>query len=177
MSISKIANNIKSVCNTFPPVHQWNPDLCEGQEFFINRDGDWFYNDSPIKNFKLTKLFSTVLRRDNDLYYLVTPHEKVPVKTAIAPYVITDFNFNNDYLELDTNFNYSFRIDETNSIKLIEFENTSIPLVHVRDNIEGFFNRSTYYNLINFALEKNNIIDNILHIKSGNKDYPVGKIA
>ena len=158
-------------------MHQWNPDLCEGQEFFINRDGDWFYNDSLIKNYKLTKLFSTVLRRDNDLYYLVTPHEKVPVKTAIAPYVITDFNFNNDYLELNTNFDYSFRIDEINSIKLIEFENTSIPLVHVRDNIEGFFNRSTYYNLINFALEKNNIINNILYIKSGSKDYPVGKIA
>lgn len=177
MSISKIANNIKPVGNSFPPVHQWNPDLCEGQEFFINRDGDWFYNDSLIKNYKLTKLFSTVLRRDNDLYYLVTPHEKVPVKTAIAPYVITDFNFNNNYLELNTNFDYSFRIDEINSIKLIEFENTSIPLVHVRDNIEGFFNRSTYYNLINFALEKNNIINNILYIKSGSKDYPVGKIA
>jgi len=177
MSISKIANNIKSIDKSFPPVHKWNPDLCEGQEFFINRNGDWFYNDSPIKNFKLTKLFSSVLRRDNDLYYLVTPTEKVPVKTAIAPYVITDFNFNNNFLELDTNFEYSFRIDKLNSIKLIEFENTLIPLVHVRDNIEGFFNRSTYYNLINFALEKNNIIDNVLYVKSGNNDYPVGKIA
>jgi hypothetical protein len=177
MSISKIANNIKSIDKSFPPVHKWNPDLCEGQEFFINRNGDWFYNDSPIKNFKLTKLFSSVLRRDNDLYYLVTPTEKVPVKTAIAPYVITDFNFNNNFLELDTNFEYSFRIDKLNSIKLIEFENTIIPLVHVRDNIEGFFNRSTYYNLINFALEKNNIIDNVLYVKSGNNDYPVGKIA
>ena len=50
MSISKIANNIKPVGNSFPPVHQWNPDLCEGQEFFINRDGDWFYdfNESNI---------------------------------------------------------------------------------------------------------------------------------
>lgn len=177
MSISKIANNIKSIDKSFPPVHKWNPDLCEGQEFFINRNGDWFYNDSPIKNFKLTKLFSSVLRRDNDLYYLVTPAEKVPVKTAIAPYVITDFNFNNNFLELDTNFEYSFRIDKLNSMKLIEFENTTIPLVHVRDNIEGFFNRSTYYNLINFALEKNNIIDNVLYVKSGNNDYPIGKIA
>ena len=46
-----------------------------------------------------------------------------------------------------------------------------------RDNIEGFFNRSTYYNLINFALEKNKIIDDILYISSDNKNYPVGKIA
>jgi hypothetical protein len=177
MSISKIANNIKSTGNTFPPVYKWNPDLCEGQEFFIDREGEWFYNNSPIKNYRLTKLFSTVLRKDYDSYYLVTPHEKVPVKTAIAPYVITDFNFKDEYLELVTNFEYSFLINEVNTIKLINFEDTLIPLVHVRDNIKGFFNRSTYYNLINLALEKNNIVDDILYINSGNKSYPVGKIA
>jgi hypothetical protein len=177
MSISKIANNIKSTGNTFPPFHKWNPDLCEGQEFFIDREGEWFYNNSPIKNYRLTKLFSTVLRKDYDSYYLVTPHEKVPVKTAIAPYVITDFNFKDEYLELVTNFEYSFLINEVNTIKLINFEDTLIPLVHVRDNIKGFFNRSTYYNLINLALEKNNIVDDILYINSGNKSYPVGKIA
>ena len=177
MSISKIANHIKPTSNSFPPVHKWNPDLCEGQEFFIDREGEWFYNNSPIKNYRLTKLFSTVLRKDDDSYYLVTPHEKVPLKTAIAPYVITDFNFNNESLELVTNFEYSFVINEINTIKLINFEDTLIPIVHVRDNIEGFFNRSTYYNLINFALENNNIIDDILYISSGNKNYPVGKIA
>ena len=90
-----------------------------------------------------------------------------------------DYNrdFNNESLELVTNFEYSFVINEINTIKLINFEDTLIPIVHVRDNIEGFFNRSTYYNLINFALENNNIIDDILYISSGNKNYPVGKIA
>jgi hypothetical protein len=177
MSISKIANHIQPTGNSFPPVHKWNPDLCKGQEFFIDREGEWFYNNSPIKNYRLTKLFSTVLRKDDDSYYLVTPHEKVSLKTAIAPYVITDFNFNNESLELITNFEYSFVVNEINTIKLINFEDTLIPIVHVRDNIEGFFNRSTYYNLINFALENNNIIDDTLYISSGNKNYPVGKIA
>ena len=90
---------------------------------------------------------------------------------------VSNFNFKDEYLELATNFEYSFVINEINSIRLINFEDSLIPLVHVRDNIEGFFNRSTYYNLINFALEKNNIIDDILYISSGNKNYPVGKIA
>ena len=68
----------------------------------------------------------------------------MPLKTAIAPYVITDFNFNNESLELVTNFEYSFVINEINTIKLINFEDTLIPIVHVRDNIEGFFNRSNF---------------------------------
>jgi hypothetical protein len=84
MSISKIANHIKPTGNSFPPVHKWNPDLCEGQEFFIDREGEWFYNNSPIKNYRLTKLFSTVLRKDDDSYYLVTPHEKVPLKNCYS---------------------------------------------------------------------------------------------
>ena len=50
MSISKITKDLQGQNESFPPVNDWNPDLCEGQEFFINREGDWFYNDEPIKN-------------------------------------------------------------------------------------------------------------------------------
>ena len=41
MSISKITKNLEGVTK-FPPVESWNPELCEGQEFFINREGDWY---------------------------------------------------------------------------------------------------------------------------------------
>ena len=54
--------------------------MCIGQEISINREGDWFYNKSIIKNKKLVNLFSTVLRKDEENYFLVTPTEKVPVK-------------------------------------------------------------------------------------------------
>ena len=88
MSISKIANNIKSDKSDFPPVHLWEPELCIGQEITINREGDWLFNNSPIKNTKLVKLFSSVLRNDNGSYFLVTPYEKVPVFSELAPYII-----------------------------------------------------------------------------------------
>ena len=68
MSISKIKKDLEGQ-KKFPPVDQWNPDLCEGQEFFIDREGDWFYNNSPIKNKKLINLFSTVIRKDDDNYF------------------------------------------------------------------------------------------------------------
>ena len=100
MSISKITKNLKNQSDIFPPVHLWNPELCEGQEFYIDREGNWFYNDSPIKNYKLTKLFSTVLRKDNDEYFLVTPVEKVPVRVELAPYKIIDYSFNDDGISL-----------------------------------------------------------------------------
>ena len=51
MNISDLENNIvTNSTKKFPPVHLWNPELCEGQEISINREGAWFYNNSEITN-------------------------------------------------------------------------------------------------------------------------------
>ena len=177
MSITKIANDLQGQRKKFPPVNEWNPELCEGQEFFINREGDWFYNNSPIKNNKLVNLFSTVLRKDFEDYYLVTPVEKVLVKVDLAPYKIIDFKINDKSIILETNLNYDFELNDVNTTKLIKENNTSIPIVNVRNNIEGFFNRNTYYKLVDWALERNFIENNFLFLPSNNLNHIIGKIA
>ena len=176
MSISKITKDLQGQNKKFPPVHTWNPELCDGQEFFIDREGEWFYNNSPIKNIKLINLFSTVLRKDENDYFLVTPVEKVPVKVELAPYKIIDYLIQDDLVTFITNLNYNFQLNNENTTKLIKHEGSSIPIVHVRDNIEGFLNRNTYYKLFNFALEKNYINDNKLYIPSYNKNHLIGYI-
>ena len=177
MSITKIANDLQGQRKKFPPVNEWNPELCEGQEFYINREGDWFYNNSPIKNNKLVNLFSTVLRKDSEDYYLVTPVEKVLVKVDLAPYKIVDFKINDKSIILETNLNYDFELNDVNTTKLIKENNTSIPIVNVRNNIEGFFNRNTYYKLVDWALERNFIENNFLFLPSNNLNHIIGKIA
>lgn len=177
MSITKIANDLQGQRKKFPPVNEWNPELCEGQEFFINREGDWFYNKSPIKNNKLVNLFSTVLRKDSEDYYLVTPVEKVLVRVDLAPYKIIDFKINDKSIILQTNLNYDFELNDVNTTKLIKDNNTSIPIVNVRNNIEGFFNRNTYYKLVDWALDRNFIENNFLFLPSNNLNHIIGKIA
>ena len=176
MNISKIANDLKNQ-KSFPPVDSWNPKLCEGQEFYINREGEWFYNDSPIKNKKLVNLFSTVLRKDVDEYYLITPYEKVLVKVELAPYKIVDFDLCDNNVKLITNLNYEFFLDKNNSTRLIRYDKTMIPLVIVRKNLEGFFNRNTYYKMIDIALENNYIDNDSLYIPSNDHNHVIGKIA
>ena len=178
MNISKITKSLESTKNTqFPPVELWNPELCEGQEIKINREGTWFYNNSIIKNQKLVNLVASVLRKDNDDYFLVTPTEKVPVKAEIAPYMIEDFKIHDNTIELITNLNYSFLLDQDNLIRLKEIEGIYLPLITVRNSIEAFFNRNTYYRIIDLALENNLIKNNTLFIKSNFNLYPVGKVA
>ena len=176
MSISKITKSLEGITK-FPPVDSWNPELCEGQEFFIDREGDWFHNESLIKNKKLINLFSTVLRKDKNEYFLVTPVEKVPVKVELAPYKIIDFEIGQDSVELVTNLNFKFFLNKDNSTRLINYNDSSIPLVTVRKNIEGFFNRNTYYKLIDLALENDFIEDKFLYIPGDQINHIIGKVA
>src|SRR5690606_27074645 len=71
-----------------PPVHSWNPGFCVDPNMRIARDGTWFYLGTPIGRERLVRLFSTVLRHDEDgKYYLVTPVEKVGITVEDAPFV------------------------------------------------------------------------------------------
>ena len=57
----------------------------------IARDGTWFYLGTPIGRFELVKLFSSILRKDGEKYFLVTPVEKVGIRVDDAPFVAVDF--------------------------------------------------------------------------------------
>jgi len=70
-----------------PPVDKWNPDFCGDIDMRIARDGTWYYMGSPIGRKRMVKLFSTVIRRDDDKYFLVTPVEKLGITVDDAPFV------------------------------------------------------------------------------------------
>ena len=54
----------------------------------IARDGTWFYMGTPIGRERLVRLFSTILRHDEDgKYIVVTPVEKVGIKVEDAPFL------------------------------------------------------------------------------------------
>ena len=176
MSISKLSKNIEKYHNKFPPVNEWNPKLCEGEEFYIDRNGNWFHNSSIIKNERLINLFSRIIRKDELEYFLVTPFEKVPLKVELAPYKIINFDIFDNNIKLYTNLNFNFILDKINTMRLIKHNNSLIPLVVIRDNIEGFFDRNIYYNLINYALENNFIDNKELYILSKNIKYKIGEV-
>ena len=177
MSISKITKNLEGVTK-FPPVDSWNPELCEGQEFFIDREGNWFHNESPIKNKKLINLFSTVLRKDNNEYFLVTPVEKVPVKVDLAPYKIIDYEVDSDNknIILITNLDLSIPLDKDHKLELKKIGDEHIPFVHVRNNLEGFISRSVYYSLIDIALKQDNNSKELLTLQSFDCFFALGEM-
>ena len=69
-----------------PPVHLWHPAHCGEIDIVIRRDGVWMHEGSPIGRAELVRLFSTVLRKDDDGYVLVTPGEKLSIKVDDLPF-------------------------------------------------------------------------------------------
>ena len=49
-----------------PPVDRWNPSDCGNSDMRIARDGTWYYRGTPIERPAMIRLFSTVLRREED---------------------------------------------------------------------------------------------------------------
>ena len=75
MSGIEAAADAAAADRPLPPVHQWTPDLSGCIDIRIARDGTWHHDGTLIKRDRLVRLFSTILRHDDDDYYLVTPVE------------------------------------------------------------------------------------------------------
>ena len=73
-----------------PPVHLWNPPFCGDLDMRIATDGTWFYLKTPIGRPALVKLFASVLKREGDSYFLVTPVEKCGIMVDDAPFLAVE---------------------------------------------------------------------------------------
>ncbi|MDB4042937.1 DUF1285 domain-containing protein [Gammaproteobacteria bacterium] len=177
MDFAELLNSVNSIEEKYPPVHLWNPDLCEGVEMRIDREGNWFYQGSIIGRDKLKILFSKILKFENGKYYLVTPVEKVPVTVDLAPYMVVDYEVDLDHknIILKTNLDLSIPLDKDHQLELKKIGDEHIPFVHVRNNIEGFISRSVYYSLIEIALKQDNGSSDQLTLKSFNCDFNLGQ--
>jgi hypothetical protein len=72
------------------PVHLWNPPYCGEIDMRIAADGTWFYQKTPIGRPALVKLFASVLKREDDRYFLVTPVEKCGLVVEDAPFLAVE---------------------------------------------------------------------------------------
>src|SRR6187401_2789477 len=74
------------------PVHLWNPPFCGDLDMRIGADGTWFYMKTPIGRPALVKLFASILKREGDKYFLVTPVEKCGIEVDDAPFLAVELD-------------------------------------------------------------------------------------
>ena len=90
------------------PVERWNPPYCGDIDMRIASDGTWFYMKTPIGRPALVKLFASVLKREGDSYFLVTPVEKIGISVDDAPFTAVEMTTS----EAGDTLNFRTNVDE-----------------------------------------------------------------
>lgn len=162
-----------------PPVHLWNPDCCGDIDMRIARDGTWYYLGTPIGRKPMVRLFSTIIRRDGDDYFLVTPVEKCGITVDDAPFVavtlVAEGEGEQQVLRFTTNVEDEVVADAAHPIR-VELDSQTqepSPYVRVRVNLEALIHRNVFYQLVELAVSRE--IDGVewLGVWSSGEFFPI----
>ncbi|AVL53272.1 DUF1285 domain-containing protein [Roseobacter denitrificans] len=140
-----------------PPVHLWNPPFCGDLDMRIARDGTWFYEGTPIGRPGLVKLFSSILKKEAEDYFLVTPVEKVGITVDDAPFVAIDFEARgsgtDQVLKFFTHVDDSAVASADLPIRVERDPKTGepSPYVRVRSNLDALIDRKSFYRLVDLG--------------------------
>ncbi len=142
-----------------PPVHLWNPPFCGDLDIRIARDGTWFYLGTPIGRKPLVKLFSSILRREEKSYYLVTPVEKVGITVEDAPFVAVDFTVEDPGRDQKITFVTQVEDEVTagpeHPIRVaLDSSAEPSPYVMIRRGLEALIDRKSFYRLVDLGTEE-----------------------
>lgn len=159
-----------------PPVERWNPPFCGDIDMKIDTDGTWYYLKTPIGRPALVKLFASVLKREGDKYFLVTPVEKVGLTVIDAPFMavelkveegedrILSFRTNvDDWVGVGPGHALRFDLDgATGGLK---------PYLHVRRGLWAKVTRALFYDLVELGEEREVDGTRMFGVVSGGEFY------
>jgi hypothetical protein len=142
-----------------PPVHLWNPPFCGDLDIRIAGDGTWFYMGTPIGRPALVRLFSTILKREGDKHFLVTPVEKVGIRVDDAPFLAVEMQTQDGdggrVLRFRTNVDDWVACDGAHRLRFEQAAAGGLtPYLHVRADLWAKVTRALYYDLVDMGEER-----------------------
>jgi hypothetical protein len=143
-----------------PPVHLWNPPFCGDLDMRIAADGTWYYLKTPIGRHALVKLFASVLKREDDKYFLVTPVEKCGIIVDDAPFLAVEMKIEQgergQLLAFRTNVDDWVTCGPGHALRFEPEDGTGglKPYLHVRCNLWAKVTRALFYDLAELGEER-----------------------
>src|ERR1700748_413761 len=143
-----------------PPVHFWNPPFCGDLDMRIASDGTWFYLKTPIGRPALVKLFASVLKREGDKYFLVTPVEKCGIVVEDAPFLAVELRAeqaeHGQLLHFRTNVAEWVACGREHALRFAPEPETGglKPYLHVRRDLWAKVTRALFYDLVELGEER-----------------------
>jgi hypothetical protein len=156
-----------------PPVDSWNPDHCATLNIIIHKDGQWRHDGSIISRIKMVQLFASILKREGNDHFLVTPVEKVLINVEATPFVVISAEIIEGRWFLTNNLNEVVELTTNLNLSIAEKE---YPTVLWRRNLEARLNQNVMYQLQTYALEHGHEKNGQLMLRSGNQNIVIGEL-
>jgi len=143
-----------------PPVERWNPPYCGDLDMRIATDGTWFYLKTPIGRPALVKLFASVLKREGEKYFLVTPVEKCGIQVDDAPFLAVELNVEESadgrVLNFRTNVDDWVCCGPEHALRFEPETGTGglKPYLHVRRDLWAKVTRTLFFDLVELGEER-----------------------
>lgn len=180
IDLTKIAEQLSASNDKLPPVDKWNPPFSGDLDMRIARDGKWYYLGSEIKRPALVKLFSSILLKSDDEYFLVTPVEKYRIVVEDKPFLAVGLDetevSKKPCLVFTTNVGEKVVASKDNPIR-VEIDALSdepSPYLLVRKNLEALISRNVFYQLVDQAEQDQNE-SNELFVCSAGERFSLGR--
>jgi uncharacterized protein len=183
-ALAALIANAAGAGKGLPPVERWGPPFCGDIDMEIRADGTWFYMGTPIGRAPLVRLFSTVLRKDDDgKTYLVTPVEKVGIRVEDAHFIAVEMAASETeagrVLTFLTNVGDVAEAGEAHPLRfVIDVENHGLkPYLHVRGRLEARLSRPLMYDLVALGEETEHEGKIWFAVRSGGVVFPIMEAA
>jgi hypothetical protein len=161
ISLDAIAGAVGGVAaKGAPPVHLWTPPFWGDLDLRIAADGTWYYLKTPIGRPALVKLFASVLKREGDKYYLVTPVEKCGILVEDAPFLAVELKVDTQasrrHLHFRTNVDDWIACGPQHALRFEPEPETGglKPYLHVRRDLWAKVTRALLYDLVELGEER-----------------------
>lgn len=157
---------------SIPPLDQWHPKHCGKMDLLIKANGEWWHEGQLIKRQALLDLFSSVLWKENDKFYLKTPVEQIEIQVEDEPLLVNQVDQvsleGQDFIQLTTTNQDVLIVDQEHPIFMREYHGELRPYVQVRFGINALIQRAAFYHLVELGtLTENSVGKTVLQLKSG----------
>jgi hypothetical protein len=162
-----------------PPVERWNPPYCGDLDMRIAADGTWFYLGTPIGRPALVRLFASVLKREGDRHYLVTPVEKVGITVDDAPFMAVELEVEQrgpeQSLIFRTNVDDVVRCDADHPLRFEPEEHTGgiKPYLYVRRELWAKVTRALFFDLVELGEVREQDGTRLFGVRSSGVFFPI----
>jgi hypothetical protein len=162
-----------------PPVEKWNPPYCGDLDMRIASDGTWFYLGTPIGRPALVKLFASVLKREGEKHFLVTPVEKVGIRVDDAPFLAVEMEVESrgpeQSLVFRTNVDDVVRCDMEHPLRFEPEAGTGgiKPYLHVRRELWAKVTRALFFDLVALGEVREQGLERMFGVRSAGEFFPI----